>query len=120
MTLDRLCLGRTGEEAAVKHLKKKGFRIVQRNFRCRIGELDIIAMDGPCLVFVEVRTKAGKAFGLPQESITPQKKHKLRLLASFYLQSNSIKDIPVRIDVIAVTVAPGDRIAKIEHIKNAL
>ncbi|HBV95751.1 MAG: hypothetical protein JL50_10695 [Peptococcaceae bacterium BICA1-7] len=120
MTIKRLALGRAGEEAAADYLKKRGFRLLQRNFSCMLGELDIVAMDGPCLVFVEVRTKSVNSFVLPQESITRKKKHKLKQVASFYLLVKNIKDRPLRFDVIAISVGPDGRIANIDHIVNAI
>ncbi|MCL5056726.1 MAG: YraN family protein [Actinobacteria bacterium] len=120
MTLKRLTLGRAGEEAAANYLKKRGFHLLQRNFSCMLGELDIVAMDGPCMVFVEVRTKSVSSFGLPQESITRKKKQKLKQVASFYLLAKNIKDKPLRFDVIAVSVGPDGRVANIDHIVNAI
>jgi putative endonuclease len=120
MTVKRKSLGRAGEEAAAQYLKKRGYRLVNRNFNCRVGELDIVARDGPCLVFVEVRTRSGTAFGLPQESITRKKKYKLRQVASFYLLVNNIKDTAVRFDFIAVYMGPDGQTVKIEHIVNAI
>ncbi|MFZ5645680.1 MAG: YraN family protein [Bacillota bacterium] len=120
MTKERITLGRVGEEAAASYLKKNGLRIIKRNYRCKLGELDIVAMDGPCLVFIEVRTKAGNTYGLPQESLNEKKKHKLRQLAVYYTLCSNITDIPQRFDVIAVTTDRQGTVLKIEHIKNAL
>lgn len=119
MTRERITLGRKGEEEAVRHLRNKGIRVVERNYRCRLGELDIIARDGPCLVFVEVRTVAGGAFGTAQESVGPGKRRKIRQVAAFYLQSANAGSPPVRFDVVAVTVGPGGAIREVEHISNA-
>lgn len=120
MTEKRIALGRAGEEAAAQYLKKNGYRLIKRNFNCRVGELDIVAMDGPCLVFVEVRTKSGSAFGLPQESITRKKKQKLRQTASVYLLASGLKDAAVRFDFIAVYLNSDGKSFKIEHIINAI
>lgn len=119
MTMERITMGRAGEEAAAGHLKKKGLRIVKRNFRCRMGELDIVARDGPCLVFVEVRTVAGSAFGTAQESVNRKKRDKIRQVAMYYIQSEKVRDVPLRFDVVAVTMDPGGRVLKIDHIVNA-
>ncbi|MHB8156268.1 MAG: YraN family protein [Desulfocucumaceae bacterium] len=120
MTQERITLGRAGEDAAVKYLKKKGMRVLHRNYWCRLGEIDIVAMDGPYMVFVEVRTKAGGAFGLAQESITKKKIHKIRQVASCYIQWQRVGDIPLRIDVVAVLTDLAGSIVSIDHILNAL
>lgn len=115
----RIPLGRAGEEAAARHLKKKGLRLAHRNYRCRLGELDIVARDGPFLVFVEVRTVAGGAFGAPQESIGSRKVQKIRQLAAYYMLSEKTGDVPVRFDVVAVTMDRDGRLLKLDHILNA-
>lgn len=120
MTLKRLALGQAGEEAAANYLKKRGFHLLQTNFSCMLGEIDIVAMDGPCMVFVEVRTKSVNSFVLPQESITGKKKRKLKQVASFYLLAKNIKDKPLRFDVIAVSVGPDGQVENIDHIVNAV
>lgn len=119
LTRERISLGRTGEEYAAHYLQKRGFRIVERNFRCKLGELDIVARDGPCLVFTEVRTVAGNAFGSPQESITDKKKKKLRQVALFYVKFRNVGDIPLRFDVVAITANASGSIIKLDHIVNA-
>lgn len=119
MTVKRISTGRAGEEAAVQYIRKKGMKVLERNFRCRLGELDIIARDGRCIVFVEVRTVRSKFFGTPQESVGTKKKQKLRLLAQYYVKFRNLGDVPLRFDVVAVTGEPGGEIVKIEHIANA-
>lgn len=116
MTLQRRRLGIRGENIAASYLQKKGLRIVERNYRCRLGEIDIIARDGGCLVFVEVRTKSTRAFGLPQESITATKVRKLRRLAQYYLVQRSMGELNVRFDVVAVNCVGN---MQITHIENA-
>ncbi len=119
MTRERIALGRAGEEAAIGHLRGKGIRVVQRNFRCRLGELDIIARDGQYLVFVEVRTITAGVPGTAQESVGIKKRHKIRQVASYYLQSRNAGDVPVRFDVVAVTMGPDGSVRDIDHIANA-
>ncbi|TYO95165.1 YraN family protein [Desulfallas thermosapovorans] len=116
MTLWRRNLGITGENMAAEYLQRKGLQIVERNFRCRLGEIDIIARQGNCLVFVEVRTRSSGACGLPQESITAAKINKLRRLSQVYLLKRSIYNVDVRFDVLAVHCA-GE--TTINHIENA-
>ena len=73
-------VGRLGEEAAVAYLRERGYRIIATNYRCPLGEIDMIAKQGETLVFVEVKSRTGKSYGLPQESITRQKQEKLTRL----------------------------------------
>jgi len=116
VTLQRRSLGITGENIAADYLQKKGLRIIERNFRCRLGEIDIIAKQGSYLVFVEVRTRSSASCGLPQESITTAKINKLRRLAQVYMINKSLYNVDVRFDVVAVYRA-GE--TTITHIENA-
>ncbi len=116
MTLRRRSLGILGENTAVEYLQKKGLKIIERNFRCRLGELDIIARQDSYLVFIEVRTRSNAFCGLPQESITATKIKKLRRLAQVYMVSRSLCNVDVRFDVIAVYCS-GE--TTITHIENA-
>jgi putative endonuclease len=116
--VDRIRLGRQGEEAAVRFLKKKGFRIVERSFRLLRGEIDIIAYDRKTLVFIEVKTRSGTGFGVPEESVTAAKQEQIRRIAQLYLLKKRLGDIPCRFDVISVLdEAPGDPILR--HIPDA-
>ncbi|MCW5828752.1 MAG: YraN family protein [Deltaproteobacteria bacterium] len=110
-------LGARGEDAAAIWLARKGWQIVERNWNCALGELDIIARDGETYVFVEVRTKSGREFGSGIESVTPGKVKKLIRLAEAYVQSGGIRDVPLRIDVIGVDEAPDGTYA-FEHVPN--
>ena len=113
-------VGSRGEKLAADYLKKRGYKIVQRNFRCREGEIDIIAQQGECLVFVEVRTKKGSSFGTPEESVTLCKREKLISLASAYLQACDNPPASWRIDVVAVELTPDNKVSRLEHIENAI
>jgi putative endonuclease len=110
--------GRQGEEIAALYLAQKGYQIIQRNWRCPLGELDIIMRDGPTLVFVEVRTRRGQRFGLAEESITPAKQKRLIELAQSYLQETAAQHQAWRIDVAAVQLGSGS--PQINHIENAV
>jgi putative endonuclease len=113
--------GKLGEKLACSALKKKGYRIIETNYRCRQGEIDIVARQNDCLVFIEVRTKTGKAFGSPEESVTVQKKQRLVTTAMDYL--NSHRDLPEnwRIDFVAVDLDPlTNKATRIEIIENAV
>ena len=113
-------LGDIGEKLAMEFLKKKGYRIRETNFRCREGEIDIIAKKKDCLVFVEVRTKTTSDFGSPEESVTSAKKRKLIASALVYL--NSHKDLPNiwRIDFVGIELDQDSKVRRIELIENAL
>jgi putative endonuclease len=110
--------GRQGEDIAASFLMRKGCKIVERNWRCPAGELDLIVADGDALVFVEVRTRSGVRFGLAEESITPAKQARLIELAQTYLQERAASSQLWRIDVIAVQLGPG--LPQVRHIENAV
>ncbi|MEW5705963.1 MAG: YraN family protein [Actinomycetota bacterium] len=114
-----MTLGESGENLAVLYLKRKSFRIVERNFRTKIGEIDIIAIKDNTLVFCEVKTRLNKSYGYPFESITPRKQEKIRNVAQIFLaiRGSSYKFDSVRFDVISVlSDSPS---VKIDHIENA-
>lgn len=110
--------GRQGEDIAFSFLREKGYRLIERNWRCPGGELDIIAADGDTLVFVEVRTRSGPRFGSAEESITPTKQARLIELGQTYLQEKAAPDQPWRIDVVAIQLGRG--LPQINHIENAV
>jgi len=112
-------LGAFGERVAAAHLEAKGYRIRARNFRCREGEIDIVAEDGDCLVFVEVRTRRGDAFGTPAESVTVAKERRLLTVARAYLQEHPDAPPDQRIDVVAVELSRG-RLLAVQHIEGAI
>jgi putative endonuclease len=109
--------GKEGEELALKFLKKNGYRIVERNYRCRYGEIDIIARDGAVLVFVEVKARASGAFGLPAESVDARKQRHIINASTEYLAKNGLTDTPARFDVVSIEMGGGD--ASMELIRNA-
>ena len=95
-------IGRLAEDKAVDLLKKKGYRIIERNFRTKSGEIDIIAEDGNTVVFVEVRFRKNKAFGTPEETIDQKKIKKIILTANRYISMKNLTGKDIRFDVIAV------------------
>jgi putative endonuclease len=119
MSGERLRLGQFGERLAVAHLESKGYRILARNFRCRNGEIDVIAQSDGCLVFVEVRTRRGDAMGSAAESLTPRKGARISAVADAYCDANPDSAEERRIDVIAVDLTPQGRLLHLEHIENA-
>ena len=112
-------LGQRGEELAAAYLEKRSYIVRERNWRCPVGEMDIVAEDGACLVFVEVRTRRGRKYGSPEESVTPAKQAKLVEVAQTYLQEHSW-DGDWRIDVVAVEMTSGGKLLRVELIKNAV
>lgn len=110
--------GQRGEEFAALYFTERGYNIVARNWRCPTGELDIIMERDNTLVFVEVRTRSGKRYGTPEESITPAKQARLIELAQAYLQETEAPHLSWRIDVAAVRLGPG--LPQINHIENAV
>jgi len=109
-------LGLDGEAAASVHLERAGMRIVDRRWRCRFGELDIVALDGDTFVFVEVKTRRDLAFGHPFEAITPLKVARLRRLAGLWLEQTGQRG-PVRMDAIGV-IAPRSGPWRVEHLRS--
>lgn len=103
----RTALGRAGEEAAVRRLSELGYRIVARNVRFRFGEIDIVAEELGCLVFVEVKTRTGSAYGTAAEAVTPAKQRKLARLAAAYLSGAGGGERPCRFDVVTVEPRTG-------------
>ncbi len=112
-------LGAWGESVATEHLRAKGYRIVERNWRCPSGEVDIIAWAGSQLVFVEVKTRRGRSMGVPEEALTLSKSKKLIELATVYVAELG-QDIDWRIDLVAVELDAAGRLLRCEHIPNAV
>jgi len=112
--------GILGEKLARDFLKKQGYRIIETNYRCPPGEIDIIAKHKDCLVFIEVRSKTSLEFGSPEESITPIKIGRLRAAASHYQQTHDNIYPSWRIDVVAVELDQNGKPSRIELIDNAI
>lgn len=112
--------GDFGEQLAQHYLKKHGFRIIETNYTCRFGEIDIISTRKKVLVFTEVRTKTGDEFGTPEESITAAKQSRIRKSAIHYVQNH--KNLPEfwRIDVVAVELNQDGSVNRIDLIENAV
>ena len=109
-------LGRRGEAIAAVHLESLGMRIVERNWRCSQGEIDLVAEDGGEIVFVEVKTRSSVAFGHPLEAITAEKLARLRRLASAWCSLHPSRGRAIRIDAVAV-IAPRSGAVEIEHLE---
>ncbi len=116
--ITRKNLGKDGEELAVNFLKKRGYQILEKNYRCRLGEIDIVARDKEKIVFVEVKTRSSLAFGLPQEAVNYSKQLRLTRLALTYFSHHKLKDISCRFDVVCI-LTEGREPKKIHLITNA-
>jgi putative endonuclease len=106
MTQQRLSLGQKGEELAIAKLRELKYKIIERNYRCPLGEIDIIAREKNTLVFVEVKTRATRDFGGPAAAVNRHKQRHLSRAALTYLNQNQIRDMPARFDVVTVEWTP--------------
>ena len=113
----RINLGKRGEAIAADYLRQKGFKILEKNFRNRYGELDIIALDQDTYVFVEVKTRKGVSFGLPEEAVTARKQKQVTRAAMGYLSHHDLLDSAVRFDVVSVLITKIK--PQVSHIVNA-
>lgn len=115
---DNVALGAEGEQLAADYLAGCGLAILERNWRSRNGEIDLIALDGDTVVFVEVKTRTGVGFGLPCEAVTPTKRRRIRLLAVEWLRSSGRSWPRLRFDVVSVLLVRGQA-PNIDHLKDA-
>jgi putative endonuclease len=109
-------LGRAGEDLAAEHLRSLGYEVIDRNWRCREGELDLIAIDDGVLVACEVKTRRSVRFGSPIEAVTPTKLLRLRGLAQAYLAAHDVAVRGVRIDVVGILALPGAQV-RVTHLR---
>ena len=121
MSNERKKLGAWGESVAATQLEANGYTIIARNWRSKIGEIDIIGRKNHALAFVEVKTRRGRAHGTPEDAITPRKARKLIETVQSYLSENDCdEDLDFSIDVVAVELDRGGKVLRIEHIVNAV
>ncbi|MFZ0246532.1 YraN family protein [Candidatus Binatus sp.] len=113
----QVALGRRGERAAERHLRRNGYRIVVRNFRAAGAEIDLVAIDGDILVFVEVKTRRSRAAGAPEEAVDERKQTRMRRAAEVFARRYRADEIEMRFDIVAVD-ASGKRL-EIELLRNA-
>jgi putative endonuclease len=113
----KLLLGKEGERLAERYLQKKGYKLVERNYRCAGGELDLIVLDRRVVVFVEVKTRTGHGFGTPLEAVEFRKQRKMIQAAQFFLAVKGLQQRDARFDVVGVSWA--GREVVVEHIENA-
>lgn len=110
-------LGALGEELAHAKIKQLGYRSISRNYRCPLGEVDLIAKDGDTLVFIEIKTRMGKDMGFVKEAVNERKQRQISKVALAYMKSKNCSDMKARFDVVAVSLGHGE--PQIEVIQNA-
>ena len=111
-------LGILGEELAFQYLKRRGYKVLLRNYGSPLGEIDLIAKEKGALVFIEVKTRSSEAMGLPSESVTAMKRRQILKSARYYIARYGIHDVPCRFDVVSVLL-PKEGEAAVEVIENA-
>jgi putative endonuclease len=119
MTVDnaKQVLGKEGERIAEQYLKRKGYKLVERNYRCSAGEVDLIVLDRRVIVFVEVKTRTGHGFGTPLEAVQPRKQRKMTQAAQFFLSQKKLHERDARFDVVGISWLGHEPV--IEHVENA-
>ena len=110
-------LGREGERLAEQYLNKKGYKVIERNYRCRGAELDLIVLDRRVIVFVEVKTRTGHGFGSPFEAVEFRKQQKMIQAAQYFLNEKKLYQRDARFDVVGISWPAGEPV--VEHIENA-
>ena len=109
--------GKQGEDIALVYLQKHGYKILEQNYRCPLGEIDIVARDGKTVVFIEVKSRNTETFGDPEEAVGKAKQKKISLLALYYLEKNRCSPQDARFDVVAVKILPSG--TEVKLIRNA-
>jgi putative endonuclease len=112
-------LGRRGEALAARELRRRGYVILERRWRCRIGEIDIVAREGEVLVVVEVKARSRSDYGPPIDAVDRKKRRKLEKLARAYLQKKKLQDLSLRFDLVGVTFSAGEK-PRVEIFPDAL
>ena len=120
MSDERQKLGRWGEQLAAQRLGAQGYVMLDRNWRCRRGEIDLVAKEGDVLVFVEVKTRRGRDYGTPEEALTKYKAKRLLELGQHYLLEHNLEDVEWRVDLVAVELDRQGKLLRFEHITNAV
>jgi len=110
-------LGREGEKIAEQYLKKKGYKLVARNYRCSVGEIDLIVLDRRVIVFVEVKTRTGNGFGTPLEAVEFKKQRKMIQAAQYFLSAKKLNERDARFDVVGISWPQREPL--VEHVENA-
>ena len=116
MSLLKKMLGQEGEDRAAKFLTRQGYKILERNYRTPSGEIDLIALQGDAVVFVEVKTRTSDAYGAPELAVNPQKQRRMVKAALGYIKQKKLHQVPCRFDVVAISTAAEQ---EVELIRNA-
>lgn len=117
MTKERLALGKIGEDIAFRKIKKLGYKCIERNYRCVLGEIDLIARHDDYLVFIEIKTRKGRDTGYAKEAVNIRKKRQISKAALNYMKEKNCSDVKARFDVVAVSICQDK--PDIEVIQNA-
>lgn len=117
MTKERLDLGKKGEDIALEIVKRLGYKCLARNYRCTLGEIDLIAREGECLVFIEIKTRKDKSTAFAKEAVDSKKRRQISRVALSYMKENDCSEMSARFDVIAINLNQGDM--DVEIINNA-
>jgi putative endonuclease len=117
LTRERIKLGERGEALAFEKIKHLGYTHIVKNYRCALGEVDLVAKDGDVLVFIETKTRRGRPLGFAKEAVNARKRKQLSKVALYYMKAHDCFDVSARFDVVAVSVGSGS--PQIEVIKNA-
>ena len=113
-----LKLGERGERQASRYLKKRGYKIVEKDFKCKFGQIDLIAKDHEALCFIEVKCRSTESFGQPQDAITYTKQNRIKKISEYYMLKKKLANVQVRYDVVAI-YEPKSGTREINLIKNA-
>ncbi|HUC97918.1 MAG TPA: YraN family protein [Candidatus Polarisedimenticolaceae bacterium] len=113
----KIVLGKEGERIAELFLRKKGYKLVERNYRCAAGELDLVMLDHRVIVFVEVKTRTGIGYGTPLEAVESRKQQKMIFAAQFFISAKKLGQREARFDVVGISWAGAQPL--VEHIENA-
>jgi len=117
MTRERLELGKQGEDLALQKIQLLGYQCICRNYRCPLGEIDLVAKDGDTLVFLEIKTRKGRSLGYAKEAVDARKRRQLSKVALAYMKSNDCCEVRSRFDVVAISIHGGKK--EIEVVQNA-
>lgn len=117
MTKERLKLGREGEDLALRKVESLGYKCIARNYRCSLGELDLVARDGDSLVFIEIKTRRGKSLDYAKEAVHERKQRQMSKVALAYMKKTGCEDARARFDVVVIHQKGLDK--EIEVIRNA-
>lgn len=115
---DNITLGKWGEDKAVEYLKSKKYKILERNFSCPRGEIDIIARFRGAIIFIEVKTRRNNACGWPEEAVTDKKKDKMKKTAEYFLEREKILNEKYYFDVISIIISQGNTLPEIKHFES--